>query len=405
MNQYKKQIDTFIKTHKDEMLQKWGQLVNLESHFDEKENVEKAQIWLQKELEGVGFKCYVRDSIPTKAGVLVGILGEERKEAPVIFSGHIDTVHKTGSFGKENPFQIEDGKAYGPGVLDMKGGIIIALYVVKALESIGYNERPIKVIFAGEEESDHIGNDIDKFFTEQSKGAVCAFNMETGHIENKLCVGRKTQYTFFITVKGLGGHAGNEFTKGRNAIHEAVHIISEMMNLTDLDKGTTVTASVIHSGSNTSSIPDLCELAIDVRVASLAEGKTVLKHADEIITKTHIEGTTIEYKVDFAKLPPFEPTEKVMRLFDFVNQVAASNGFPKFGQIRLGGASDAGNIALADIPLLCSCGVIGEYNHNIREYAVVQSLFDRVKIYTIAVTELKTLEQQLNESTRNYVCS
>ena len=393
MNQYYNEINRFIDAHKDEMVEKWKTLVNMEGHYDEKENVERAAGWLKNEFEQEGFQCRIHEVMKERAGILVGVLGSDRPGKPVIFSGHIDTVHHSGSFGKENPFEIRDGKAYGPGVLDMKGGIIISLYVVKALNHLGYNEHPIKILYAGEEESDHIGNDADIFYTEESKGALCAFNMETGHIENRLCVGRKTQYTVRAKVHGLGGHAGNEFTKGKNAVHEAIFKAAELTKLTDLDRGTTVTVSVINSGTNTNttSIPDLSEFAVDIRVFSDEIGKKVLEDVDQIMKKVFVEGTTTEYYVDLAKLHPFEPNPQIMRLFSLVNQVAADHGFAAFGQIQLGGASDAGAIAAAGIPVLCSCGPIGEFNHNVREYAVVDSLFERVKIYALTVTEIDKL--------------
>ncbi|KMW22327.1 M20/M25/M40 family metallo-hydrolase [Enterocloster citroniae] len=393
MNQYYNEINRFIDAHKDEMVKKWKTLVNMEGHYDEKENVERAAGWLKNEFEQEGFQCRIHEVMKERAGILVGVLGSDRPGKPVIFSGHIDTVHHSGSFGKENPFEIRDGKAYGPGVLDMKGGIIISLYVVKALNHLGYNEHPIKILYAGEEESDHIGNDADIFYTEESKGALCAFNMETGHIENRLCVGRKTQYTVRAKVHGLGGHAGNEFTKGKNAVHEAIFKAAELTKLTDLDRGTTVTVSVINSGTNTNttSIPDLSEFAVDIRVFSDEIGKKVLEDVDQIMKKVFVEGTTTEYYVDLAKLHPFEPNPQIMRLFSLVNQVAADHGFAEFGQIQLGGASDAGAIAAAGIPVLCSCGPIGEFNHNVREYAVVDSLFERAKIYALTVTEIDKL--------------
>ena len=393
MNQYYNEINRFIDAHKDEMVEKWKTLVNMEGHYDEKENVERAAGWLKNEFEQEGFQCRIHEVMKERAGILVGVLGSDRPGKPVIFSGHIDTVHHSGSFGKENPFEIRDGKAYGPGVLDMKGGIIISLYVVKALNHLGYNEHPIKILYAGEEESDHIGNDADIFYTEESKGALCAFNMETGHIENRLCVGRKTQYTVRAKVHGLGGHAGNEFTKGKNAVHEAIFKAAELTKLTDLDRGTTVTVSVINSGTNTNttSIPDLSEFAVDIRVFSDEIGKKVLEDVDQIMKKVFVEGTTTEYYVDLAKLHPFEPNPQIMRLFSLVNQVAADHGFAEFGQIQLGGASDAGAIAAAGIPVLCSCGPIGEFNHNVREYAVVDSLFERAKIYALTITEIDKL--------------
>lgn len=388
MNAYRDKVIAYFDSHRDEMIGKWKQIVNLEGRFDEKENVEKVQAWLRGEMEAAGFRCWTVPSRPDRCGVLLGVWGEGNPGQPVVFSGHIDTVHPKGSFGGENPFRIEGGKAYGPGVLDMKGGVIIALYVVKALAELGFRERPVKFIFAGEEEGDHVGTDVDLLFTEESRGALCAFNMETGHITNSLCVGRKTQYTFTATVHGQGGHAGNEFEKGRNALHEAVAKLADLIPLTDLDKGTTVTASVLHCGKNTSSIPDTCEFAVDVRIMNAEEGRRIEEAFAKVMNHSYVPGTTTEYALEKAKLHEFEPNGQIMKLWNFVNQEARDNGFAPFGKITLGGASDAGSIARAGIPVLCSCGVIGEFNHNIREYAVVDSMFDRAKIYTLAVLDM-----------------
>lgn len=389
MNRYYEQIGSFIDARREEMLEKFRDVVNLEGRFDEKENVEKAQVWLRREMEAVGFRCWTAPSRPDRCSVLLGILGEDRPGKPVVFGGHIDTVHPKGSFGRENPFYIENGKAFGPGVLDMKGGIIIALYVAKALQEVGYIDRPIKFIFCGEEEGDHLGTDVDLLYTEECRGAACAFNMETGHISNSLCVGRKTQYTFTAAVHGKGGHAGNEFEKGCNALHEAVLKLCDIIALTALDKGTTVTASVCHCGQNTSSIPDLCEFAVDVRLTNEQEGSRIREAVNAIMERSYIPGTATEYQLETAKLHEFEPNDQILELLELVNRTAVENGFPAFGKITLGGASDTGAMVRAGIPALCSCGVIGEFNHNRREYAVVQSLFDRAKIYALTLLELK----------------
>lgn len=383
MNVYRDQICKYIDGHHDEMLEKWKTFVNLEGRYDENENVEKAQAWFRSELEDVGFETYTVPSRPDRCSVLIAELGKDRPGNPIMFGGHLDTVHPKGAFGCENPFRIEDGKAYGPGVLDMKGGLIIALYVCKALQSIGFNSNPLKMVVAGEEEGDHIGTDVDKLFTKESKGALFALNMETGHITNSLCVGRKTQYTYHMTIHGKGGHSGNEFLKGHNALNEAAYKIVELLKLIDLDKGTYLTPSVLHCGKSTSAIPDLCELAVDIRIPNAEEGKRIRNEMEKIISTSYVQGTTTEYTLDMAKLHEFEPNEKILGLWNEVNNVAEENGFEKFGKIRLGGASDTGSIALADIPVLCSCGVIGEFNHNLKEYAVVDSMFSRAKIFTL----------------------
>ena len=388
MNAYYDQICKYIDDHHDEMIEKWKTFVNLEGRYDEKENVEKAQAWFRAELEDAGFETYTVPSRPDRCSVLIAELGKDRPGKPIMFGGHLDTVHPKGAFGCENPFRIEDGKAYGPGVLDMKGGLIIALYVCKALQSIGFASNPLKMVVAGEEEGDHVGTDVDKLFTEESQGALFALNMETGHITNSLCVGRKTQYTFFATVHGKGGHAGNEFTKGHNALNEAVFKVTEMLKLVDLDRGTYVTPSVMHCGKNTTSSPDLCEFAVDVRMSNAAEGERIKEAVDQIMKTSYVPGTTTDYELVTAKLREFEPNEKILGLWNEVNKVAEENGFEKFGKITLGGATDTGAIALADIPVLCSCGVVGEFNHNLKEYAIVDSMFSRAKIFTLLALDM-----------------
>lgn len=384
----KEKVCKYIDDHRDEMIEKWKTFVNLEGRYDEKENVEKAQAWFRAELEATGFKTRTAPSRPDRCSVLLAELGEGRPGKPILFAGHLDTVHPKGAFGCENPFRIEDGKAYGPGVLDMKGGLIIALYVCKALQEIGFDTNPIKMVVAGEEEGDHVGTSVDQLFTEESRGALLALNMETGHITNSLCVGRKAQYTFFATVHGKGGHAGNEFTKGHNALNEAVYKITELLKIVDLDRGTYVTPSVMHCGKNTSSIPDRCEFAVDVRISNAAEGSRVKEAVDKIMKTAYVPGTTTEYELVTANLFAFEPNEKILWLWNEMNRVAQECGYEPFGKITLGGASDTGAIARADIPVLCSCGVIGEFNHSLKEYAVVQSMFDRAKIFTEALVEL-----------------
>jgi len=157
-------INSFVESRKNEMLEKFEQLVRLESHFEEKDNVLSAMAWVQKEFEAEGFKCHIEGTTDERAGLLIGTLGMDRPAPPVILSGHIDTVHRQGSFG-EDLWRLEGDLVYGPGVNDMKGGVIEALYIVKALNALGYDRTPLKILFAGDEEGDHIGTDTNLLYT------------------------------------------------------------------------------------------------------------------------------------------------------------------------------------------------------------------------------------------------
>lgn len=382
-------IFTSIDEHKEDMVQDLRTFADLEGHFEEKDNVLKARTWLQQQLEKEGFACRFREVADDRCGIMIAELGMDRPGKPIIFSGHCDTVHYTGSFGGEKPTVIKDGKIFGPGVLDMKGGLIIALYVAKALNFIQYKEHPIKLIVVGEEESDHVGNDGDKILTAESKGALCCFNMETGQMNNSLCTQKKSQFTYYLSVDGVGGHAGNDFLKGRNAINEAVYKIQKIIELTDLSVGTTVTTAVIKGGGHTSGIADHCEVVFDVRVTNENEAKRIMDSMYEITDETFIEGTKSKLTYYRAKLLPLQETKEAIRLLDFVNTVAKDNGFDEFGKVHLGGASDAGNMAAAGIPVLDNCGIIGQYAHNKKEYGIIDSLYSRAKIFAGTVLKIK----------------
>ena len=139
----------YIDEIRDETIALYKEFVNRESWSKTPDKVRIFSDFLKGEMEKAGFECrYV--PVGVNADTLVGVLGKDRPGKPILFCGHMDTVFPTGMH-PENPFKIVDGKAYGPGVLDMKGGILIALTTVKALNKIGYADRPIKFCFSGDE--------------------------------------------------------------------------------------------------------------------------------------------------------------------------------------------------------------------------------------------------------------
>lgn len=138
-------------------------------------------------------------------------------------------------------FRVDSqGKAYGLGCLDMKGGIVIAIWVVKALQVLGWAERPVKFILAGDEDKGHFDADTPQLLIRLAKGAFCCFNMETGRVNNDICIGRKGGGEGELTVHGTAAHAGNDFLSGRNAVLEMAYKEIELAELNDLELGTTV---------------------------------------------------------------------------------------------------------------------------------------------------------------------
>lgn len=380
----REKIDAYIESHRDEMFEFWKFLVNTASQARERSAALDLCNKLEKVLVENGFECTQIDVGEINSHALLGVLGADRPGAPILFSGHYDTVSLPG----EHPFRVdEEGHARGLGCLDMKGGIAIALYVVKALNEIGWAERPIKFLFLGDEEKGHQGANTPEVIMEQARGALCAFNMETGLVSNNICIGRKGGGVANFTIHGVGAHSGNDFLKGRNSIAETAKKICDLQALTNLDLGTTVSVTMINGGTVPNCIPPECKIDVDVRYELSAERDRVVSSLKEIAEKNYIDGCTTDYEYN-EYMAPFETTDEGVRLATFVAEVSEAVGLGEMGQIRLGGGSDASYITMAGVPTICSMGVRGEFNHTDREYALPESLYERAKLLANVVDHI-----------------
>lgn len=384
-----KQIESYIDSKREEMIETWKTLVNLEGKAPEKECMDKVADYLYKIFSEAGVDCVLTETIPEAPKVLTGIIGADRPGEPVIFSGHYDTVFVKGTYG-ENPFRIEGEKAFGPGVLDMKGGIVISLYVIKALQEAGWKERPIKIVFNGDEEGGKHHMLAGEIIKKAADGCKCAFNMETGPIDNSICVGRKGAMGATFTVQGVSAHSGNNFEVGRNAIIEAAHKMIAIDKLTNMDLGTHMNVAIVHGGTVFNSIPDKCDVDFSARFASRSELDRVNQEVEAIMQKTFVDGTTTIFKPGVS-VGVYEQTEDNMTFWKFCSELSEKFGYGELGHVFLGGGSDALFLQQAGVPTICSCGVVGEWNHTDREYAVVETLFTRAKLWCGVVMHLDEL--------------
>ena len=305
-------------------MEDWAELVNTEGKADELENMAEVAALLKAKFEKAGFVCELKKTHEGAPDVLTGILGAGRPKAPVIFTGHYDTVFRRGTFG-DKPFRIEDGKAYGPGCLDMKGGIIIALYATMALEAAGFKDRPVKIAFAGDEEGGRWHPFAAKVMAEYARGCAAAFNMETGPVGGEVCTGRKGATAGHFTVHGVSAHSGNNFEVGRNAVVDAAEKIVEIDRLTDVAKGTYMTVAVVNGGQVMNQIPAQCDVDFLCRFSSEAEKKRVTKALAGIFAKPYVNGTTEEYQwADMVGI--FEEKQQNLSLWKFVNEQAGTLG-------------------------------------------------------------------------------
>lgn len=382
------QVSQFLASNQTEMMELWRTLVNMESFTEDIEAVNALGETVGLLFEQEGFSCSLKH-VGGAGKTLVGIQGLDRPDKPILFTGHLDTAIPSGALGK-NPFRIDGNKAYGPGVLDMKGGLVITLYIIKALNSIGYREHPIKIIFSGDEESGHHGTDGAVLLEKEASGSLAAFHMITGLEDNCLCTGRKGSLACRIKIHGNASHAGNDFLSGRNAIEEAAHKILRIQALTDISKGTTVSVATIHGGTIPSAIPGECCMEVDGRFTKPEEYKRLMEALNDIAYQTYVEGTRTEIEF-FRYAPIYETTGDVLKFYNYICETAKEFQFAQPGYKTLGGFSDAAYVGMAGVPVICSCGVRGSGNHTRNEYAIVSSLVERIKFLVACVLNMEQL--------------
>lgn len=369
-------IRGYIDAHRQEMLDLWRDLVNTESGPTQKEGVGAVCRRLCAELEAMG--VHTRP-VPMEDGsqVLVADWHNGGEEAPVLLLGHMDTVFQPGAAVK-NPFRIDpDGTAHGPGVLDMKAGLVIALYAVKALQSVGWAGRNVRFLFAGDEETAHKNSDAKAVMAREARGCAAAFNFETGYLDDGLVVGRRGAAIVNFHITGVSAHSGIEPEKGRSAILEASHRIIALEALNDLSRSKLLNCGVITGGESSNTVPDSCTVTAALRFPTVAIKEELLEDCRRIMeAPSTVPDTTATMRVG-GVFDPMEHTEGVQKLYELVEETAREIGYGSVHPFEVSGASDSAISVSEGVPTVCAMGVRGAFNHTEREYAVVESLFQR----------------------------
>jgi glutamate carboxypeptidase len=386
MKQDAKQIIVdFVDARREEMLSLWQEVVNMESGSGYKAGIDAVAARFQQVLDGEGAATRIVEM--EKAGnMLVGEVGADRDKPAVLFMGHMDTVFPVGTVAKR-PFTIKDGTAYGPGALDMKGGIVAFLYAIKALNAAGYDTRPLKVILAGDEEIAHANSNAAEIFMQEARGAVAAFNCETGFVDDAIVTGRKGTAVFTFEVKGVAVHAGNEPENGRSAILEIAHKVIDIQNLTNWKTGTTFNVGVIEGGTVPNAVPGYAKIVVDIRYQDPALLPDIQRQLQEVAAKTYVRDTTTTV-VQTPGIAPMQTTDGVRDLFEVVKKTYAEFGLGTPYGKYVGGGSDSAYSVIAGVPTVCSMGVKGGRNHSPEEFAIVETLFERAKLLAACVINL-----------------
>jgi len=351
------------------------ELVEIESPSDDREAVncaaDRVADWA-RELGG----DVRRHPGGTYGDVMELRFGAGAQGKPVLVLGHLDTVYPMGTL-KTMPWreiEAEDGvRLQGPGVVDMKAGVVMALEAIAALREQGAMTRPVTVLLNPDEE---VGSEVSRPHTERlarESAAVLVLEPAQGLAYK---TARKGVGHFELTVQGVAAHAGVDFASGHSAVLEMARIAEEVSGWTDLSKGRTVNVGVIAGGTRSNVIAAQCRAEVDARVVTMEDAARVEEMFRSL--RTHDAACTLRVEGGINR-PPMERSSGTVKLFQQAQRLAAEIGLD-LEEAATGGGSDGNFTAAIGVPTLDGMGAVGGGAHSPGEFVVAAHLVERTAL-------------------------
>jgi glutamate carboxypeptidase len=364
--------ETIVTAH-PRLLSRLRELVEVESPSEDKLAVDRANALVAGWAEAVGAK--VRRHRQKQFGDVLELRFGPTRGSRVLLLGHLDTVWPLGTLAKMpwRESNSNDGPILsGPGVLDMKAGVVMALEAIAAVQQTGAM-RPVTLLLVSEEE---IGSPISRPITEAiAKTCSAVFVLEPAQgLAYKTA--RKGVGHFELRVQGVAAHSGVDFEKGHSAILEMTRLLQTVSSFTDLNKGLTVNPGVIHGGTRSNVVAAECHAEVDVRIVKASDAARVerlfrsLKVTDKSCKLTVTGG---------INRPPMERKPGIVALFRQAQKFAAELGFA-LDEASTGGGSDGNFTAALGVPTLDGMGAIGSGAHAAHEHILAKHLVERTAL-------------------------
>ncbi|MHB8771560.1 MAG: M20/M25/M40 family metallo-hydrolase [Syntrophales bacterium] len=312
--------------------------------------------------------------------MLIAAVPPAERAPRILLAGHMDTI-----FPVDSPFcgWREDERHFsGPGVVDMKGGLVAGIFALRALDSLGLlGGLPVTWIFNSEEE---VGSPVSReLFAAEAKRSAMAFVLEPGGRQGGIVTGRKGRLGMRIVTRGVAGHAATAEEGKRSAILDLARVICELEGLNGACPGVSVNVGLMAGGITPNSVPAEAWATIDVRSPSGQGFAFFRSRLGELLERRGKEGMELEVE-RVTEVPVMEATELNRALFAVIAREARRLGIPAREQFRPG-ASDGNFIAAAGTPVVDGLGPIGGDGHSDREYLLRESLPERSALLALSL--------------------
>ncbi|MBL8354339.1 MAG: M20 family metallopeptidase [Delftia acidovorans] len=332
---------------------------------------------LRERLEAAGVAVRFED-VPGYGVLLHADVSGPGEGAPIYLMGHMDTVFPAGTVARR-PFRVEDGRAYGPGVADMKSGLVLNVFVAEAFARCGGLGAPLKLFFSCDEE---IGSPATRqTIMDTVRGARAVFNAEPGRVSGNLVTSRKGSMAVEFEVQGVAAHAGINHAAGASALEAMARKLLALHALTDPATGTTTNVGVLQGGIVPNMVAPHAKAELDVRYTAQTDPDALMERIRAIVEEESVPRTQGRVTAVRRTLPMAPTPDALLQLY---RRGAQSLGFDVQGEFT-GGAADSGLTASVGVPTLCATGPVGGHPHTEREYCELATFVPRAQAVALAI--------------------
>lgn len=374
----------WLADQKEPMVRLLAELVNIDSSSRDKPGVDAAGAVLSRFFaeRGIPVETLPQPAFGDVLRAQVTLPGAADLR-PIVLLGHRDTVFPPGE-AQRRPFRIEGGRAYGPGVADMKAGLVVNAFVLAAFHAAGGHPGPLAALITSDEE---IGSPACRPVIEaEARAARVVLNGEPGRAGGNIVSGRKGGVFLRFEVFGRPAHSGANFADGRSAIEEMAHKILALHRLTDEPRGITVNVGLVAGGQTVNTVAPFASGEIDLRYVRAADREAALDAIGAIMGRCAVPDTRASWEIA-GEFLPLEPTPRSQALMELYLRGAAALGMA-VGAEFTGGCADSGFAAAQGTPTLCGLGAVGGRAHTPDEYAELDTLAPRAQALALAVARL-----------------
>ena len=374
----------FIKEHGPDIFDLLEKMVLIQSGSHNKEGVDRVSGLIESSFQSNSVSCRLIEQTKFGNHLIVKSLCEDRFDKQILLVGHMDTV-----FPKDtdfNSFREDSTKCYGPGVIDMKGGLVAGIFALKALDSLGLLKKiPITFIFNSDEE---IGSPSSrKLIKAEAQKSSFAFVLECGGLKGEVVTGRKGNLSLKLNVIGKAGHAAFAGQDKASAILELAYKTIDFESLNDFEQGVTVNVGKVKGGIGPNTVSGHATAHIDFRFVEQKDHSFLKEKISEIAARPKTPQTSTNFEI-ISSRPPMDQTDANRKLFQAVKGVADKLDFPVREEFR-NGVSDANIIAEQGIPVLDGLGPAGANDHSKDEYMIKESLLQRATLLACSLVECR----------------